>query len=339
VTLLPHEKAIEEYENTIEELKKQNDSNGLWSQEEIRRLEGKLGKLKERIYSKLNSWERITIARHPKRPRSSDYIKHLFTDFQELCGDRTFADDRAIIGGFAQVDDCPCVVIGHEKGNDTESRIHHNFGMPQPEGYRKALRMMKLAEKFSLPIICLVDTPGAYPGLTAEERGQGWAIANNLMEMSQIKTQIIIVLIGEGGSGGALGIGVGDHIGMLQHSYFSVITPEGCASILWKDAGKNTIAAESLKLNAEDLKEFAIIDTIIEEPQGGAHHNPETTYANVKDYILEQITLLNNTPLHTLLEKRYQKFRQMGSFADLSKKSTTQTEPRSKKTSTELLNT
>ena len=310
---LPHEKQIHEYVKTIEHLKKQNQNNPLFNSE-IKKLEQKLDKLKEKVYSELTPWQRVTICRHSARPHTIDYIKHICSTFHELCGDRTFADDHALIGGLAEINGTKCVLIGQEKGNDTDSRMYRNFGMVNPEGFRKALRLMHLAEKFNLPVVSLLDTPGAYPGLTAEERGQGWVIAQNLREMSRIKTPIVVLVIGEGCSGGALGIGVGDVIGMLEHSYYSVISPEGCASILWKDPGKNTEAAAKLKLNAEDLLGLGIIDAIIKEPLGGAHHQPEVVYDNVKKFILEQLQILKRIPPELLLEQRYLKFRNMGEY-------------------------
>jgi acetyl-CoA carboxylase carboxyl transferase subunit alpha len=311
--LLPHEKQIQEYIKTIEHLKKQNQNNPLFNTE-IRKLEQKLEKLKEKIYSELTPWQRIMICRHPSRPHTIDYIAHMCESFHELAGDRTFGDDKAIIGGLAKIQGVKFVLIGQEKGFDTESRLERKFGMLNPEGFRKALRLMHLAEKFKLPIISLIDTQGAYPGLEAEERGQGWAIAQNLREMMRLTTPIIVVLIGEGCSGGALGMGVGDVVGMLEHAYYSVISPEGCASILWKDAAKNVEAASALKLNAENLLPLQIIDAIISEPLGGAHHDPEVVYANVKKFILEQWEILKMIPTPLLLEQRYLKFRKMGQF-------------------------
>lgn len=312
--ILPHEKQIHEYVKTIEHLKKQNQDNSLFNTE-IRKLEQKLEKLKEKVYSELNPWQRILICRHPSRPHTIDYIKNICSSFHELCGERHFGDDHSIVGGLAQIQNMKCMIIGQEKGFDTESRVYRNFGMPNPEGYRKAMRLMRLAEKFRLPIITLLDTPGAYPGLEAEERGQGWAIAQNLFEMARITTPIIVILIGEGCSGGALGMGVGDVVGMLEHAYYSVITPEGCASILWKDSKKNMEAASALKLNAENLLELQIIDAIINEPLGGAHHHPQVVYENVQRFILEQWEVLRMIPAEILLEQRYLKFRRMGQYA------------------------
>ena len=308
---LPHEKQISDFVKTIDHLKKQD--NNIFSSE-IKKLEEKLQKLKKKVFESLNPWERVMISRHPDRPRSLDYINAITTSFVELHGDRLYRDDPAIIGGLAQIDDIRCIIIGQEKGNDTESRIFRNFGMLHPEGFRKALRLMKLAEKFNLPIISFLDTPGAYPGLEAEERGQGSAIATNLMEMSGIATPIIVIVIGEGCSGGALGMGVGDIVGMLEHSYYSVISPEGCASILWKDAKKNKEAASALKLNAEDLIQFDIIDSIIKEPLGGAHHDKAVVYNNVKDFIIEKSHVLKKLPKDILLEQRYLKFRKIGQY-------------------------
>lgn len=277
------------------------------------------GRLKEGDTA-LSPWQRVMISRHPQRPHTIDYIQHICDSFVELHGDRTYRDDAAVVGGFAMIGNTRCVIIGQEKGKDTETRVKRNFGMLYPEGFRKALRLMKLAEKFHLPVVSLLDTPGAYPGLEAEERGQGWAIANNLKEMSALKTPVVIMVIGEGCSGGALGMGVGDVVGMLEHSYYSVISPEGCASILWKDASKNVDAAAMLKMQAEDLMEFGMIDAIIEEPPAGAHTNPSQVYHSVKQWIAEQIDQLAKQPIETLLELRYQKFRKMGAYTFDKKK-------------------
>jgi len=312
--VLEHEKKIDDYENTIKQIKEQNKTNAIWTDEEIIKLEKKLKILKKQIYSQLTPWERVAICRHPNRPRSIDYIKNLCENFTEIFGDRLFQDDRSIVAGLGTIDGEKFVIVSQEKGCDTDSRLYRNFGMPHPEGYRKALRLMKLAAKFHLPVLSLLDTPGAYPGLSAEERGQGSAIATNLMEMANLPTPIIVILIGEGCSGGALGMGVGDIIGMLEHSYYSVISPEGCASILWRDASKNAEAAAALRMQAEDLLEFGIIDAIISEPQGGAHYNPEALYENVKEFILKHVRSLKNFSRDDLLENRYQKFRKMGAF-------------------------
>lgn len=311
---LPHEKQIYEYEKTIAQIKEQNTQNPILSTEEMRKLEKKLDRLKQRVYSSLTAWDRVQICRHQNRPKSIDYIKNICTDFVELFGDRTFADDHAVIGGFAKIDGIKCIIVGQEKGNDTESRLYRNFGMLHPEGFRKALRLANLGGKFQLPVVFLLDTPGAYPGLTAEERGQGWAIAYNLRELARIPTPIFILIIGEGCSGGALGMGIGDFIGMLEHSYYSVISPEGCASILWKDPNKKGESAAALKMLAEDLLEFGIIDTIIKEPLGGAHHNPGSVFEGVKQFIAEGWDTFKGFPPELLLEHRYQKFRKIGKF-------------------------
>ena len=311
--ILPHEKQIQEYHRTIEHLKKQNQNNSLFSQE-IKKLEQKLEILKEKVYSELTPWERVQICRHPDRPHTSDYIKQLAKDFHELSGDRLFGDDHSIIGGIGEIDGLKCVLIGQEKGNDTESRVYRNFGMPNPEGYRKALRLMKLAEKFQLPLITFLDTAGANPILEAEERGQASAIAVNLREMSRLKVPIIVIVIGEGCSGGAIGIGVGDIVAMLEHAYYSVISPEGCASILYKDPTKKVESAQALKLTSEDLLNLGVIDAIINEPLGGAHHNPEVAFKNVKKFILDETALLKNLPVDLLIEQRYLKFRRIGAF-------------------------
>ncbi len=308
---LPHEKEVYEVVQTIDRLKNQGQFGALL-ENEIKRLELKLVELKKQVYSKLTPWQRVTICRHSKRPHAIDYILGITKEFIELFGDRCYADDSAIIGGLAQIEDVRCVIIGQEKGRDTEDRMRRNFGMPHPEGFRKALRLMKLAEKFSLPIVTLVDTPGAYPGLQAEERGQGLAIAVNLREMSSLKVPIVTIIIGEGCSGGALGIAVGDTVAMLEHSYYSVISPEGCASILWKDPAKNVEAATQLKMHAENLQKFQLIDAVIEEPLGGAHHDPELMLNKVKAFIVQQLHILKSLSTEFLLEQRYLKFRKMG---------------------------
>ena len=307
--MLTHEKQIKECEEALSRLKEQNESSDVWSDEEMVRLETRLEKLKAKVYSQLSAWERVTISRHPERPQSKDYIDHIVEGFEELHGDRFFRDDAAIMIGTGRIGGEKFMIIGQQKGKDTDSRLHRNFGMPHPEGYRKALRAMQMAEKFQIPVVCLIDTPGAYPGLAAEERGQGWAIAKNLMEMAHLKTPIIAILIGEGCSGGALGIGIADRIGMLEHSYYSVISPEGCASILWKDSTKNAEAAEQLKLTSDDLTKLEIVDHVIDEPLGGAHYDPQVVYQNVKEYITRENASLKQLPLETLLEERYNKFR------------------------------
>ena len=311
--ILPHEKQIFEYIKTIEHLKKQNGENPIFTNE-IAKLEQKLDKLKQMTYAELTPWQRVAICRHPARPHTTDYVKHMCENFVELFGDRTLGDDHSIIGGLAKINGMKCILIGQEKGNDTESRVYRNFGYLNPEGFRKALRLMRLAEKFHLPVVSLLDTPGAYPGLEAEEHGQGWVIANNLMAMSRLATPIIVVVIGEGCSGGALGMGVGDTIGILEHAYYSVISPEGCASILWKDPKRNAEAATALKINAEDLLQNGIVDAIINEPLGGAHHAPQVVYNNVKKFIVEQWQMMKMIPPELLIEQRYMKYRKIGRY-------------------------
>ena len=314
MTILPHEKQILDYEKTIAQVKEQNKKSSIWSKDELGKLENKLDQLKKKVYSELTPWERVAICRHPSRPHGIDYIKNICEEFTELYGDRLYRDDRAVVGGIAKIDGVKFMVIAQEKGCDTESRIQRNFGMMHPEGYRKAMRLMRLAAKFKLPVLSLLDTPGAYPGLAAEERGQGWAIANNLWEMARLPTPIIVILIGEGCSGGALGMGVGDVVAMLEHSYYSVISPEGCASILWKDTSKNATAASALKMHAEDLLELDVIDAMIEEPLGGAHHDPQVVYRNTKRFVIDQWNTLKMIPPEILVEQRYQKFRKIGKF-------------------------
>ena len=312
--ILPHEKPIAEYEKTVQQLRNQAEENSLFSTKELKELEKKLAQLKKKVYGSLTPWQRVEICRHPERPRSIDFIQNMCDDFVELAGDREFRDDPAVVGGFAHIGDQKFMVIAQEKGCDTESRLKRNFGMIHPEGYRKALRLAKVAEKFHLPVLFLLDTPGAFPGLTAEERGQGWAIAMNLRELARLSTPSIVVVIGEGCSGGALGMGVGDMIGMLEHAYYSVISPESCASILWKDPTKKVQAASMLKMQAEDLHELDVIDTIISEPQGGAHHDTDVVYDNVKRFVLETWDALKGLSPEILLERRYQKFRNMGRY-------------------------
>jgi len=313
--MLMHEKQIQEVEQLIADLKSKHQSALMLSDDELKHLEFKLDELKKKTYSTLTPWERVGICRHAARPKSLDYMNAIFEDSIELFGDRLFRDDPAIICRLARIGGKKVMVIGQEKGKDTESRLHRNFGMPHPEGYRKALRCMKLAEKFQIPVITLLDTPGAYPGLTAEERGQGWAIATNLLEMARLKTSIIVLLIGEGCSGGALGMGIGDEVAMLEHAYYSVISPEGCASILWKDTSKNAQAAASLKMQAEDLKSMGIVDSILPEPTGGAHVDPASMFTTVSKYLIETLDALEGFPHEVLLERRYRKFRAMGRFA------------------------
>lgn len=318
---LDFEKPIEELELKIEDLKRLSDGKEIDISDEIKKLEKKVIDLRTEIFSSLTPWQKTQIARHPERPYTLDYINMMATDFIELHGDRRFADDPAIVAGICKIKDLPVVIIGHQKGRGTKERIYRNFGQPHPEGYRKALRIMKLAEKFKRPIITLIDTPGAYPGIGAEERGQAEAIAVNLMEMSRVKTPIISIVIGEGGSGGALALGVADRLYMLEHSIYSVISPEGCAAILWKKEGEVGVeeyakAAEALKLTAQDLLRFKIIDGIIQEPLGGAHRDPEGMSKQIADTILNAINELKAKPLGKLIEERYKRYRRIGSFIE-----------------------
>ena len=310
--MLCHEKQIHQYEKTIFDLKKQSQLNGLSDDGEVGRLEQKLSELKNKVYSDLTPWERVAICRHLERPRAAEIIKNICEDFVEIFGDRLFRDDHSIITGFCKIKGQKMLVIAQDKGTDTDSRIYRNFGSPHPEGYRKAHRAMKLAEKFQLPVLTLIDTPGAYPGLSAEERGQGRAIALNLYEMARLKTPIVAIIIGEGCSGGALGIGMGDVVAMLEHAYYSVISPEGCASILWQDASHSEKAAAALKIHAEELIELGVIDAMIKEPLGGAHHDPALVYKNLIEFITQTIHTLKKLPTDKLIDQRYDKFRKMG---------------------------
>uniref|UniRef100_A0A7C4ELS9 Acetyl-coenzyme A carboxylase carboxyl transferase subunit alpha n=1 Tax=Thermodesulfovibrio aggregans TaxID=86166 RepID=A0A7C4ELS9_9BACT len=316
---LDFEKPIQELEIKIEELKKLSDGGDIDLTQEIKRLNKKLKELKTEIFSNLTPWQKTQLARHPERPYTLDYISMIFEDFIEFHGDRRFGDDPAVIAGIGKINEDSFVIIGHQKGRTIKERIYRNFGQAHPEGYRKAIRVMKLAERFSLPVITMIDTPGAFPGIGAEERGQAEAIATNIMEMSLLKTPMICIVIGEGGSGGALGISVGDRIFMLEHAIYSVISPEGCAAILWKKDSNIGIedyikAAEELKLTAQDLKKFGIIDDIIPEPLGGAHRDPQEMGKRIKNTILETIEELRIFSTEELLQKRYEKFRKIGDF-------------------------
>lgn len=310
--ILDFEKPIIELERKIEELKKFSEAKKIDLSIEIKRLEEKLEKVRHEVFENLSPWQRVQIARHPQRPYTLDYINMIMTDFIELHGDRLFGDDKAIVGGFAKLDKEKICVIGHQKGRDTKENIYRNFGCAHPEGYRKALRLMQMAEKFRLPIVVFIDTPGAYPGIGAEERGQAHSIAYNLREMVSLKTLIIVVVIGEGGSGGALGIGIGDKILMLENAYYSVISPEGCAAILWRDRTKASEAADALKLTAEDLLEMGIIDEVLAEPLGGAHRNPQEAAQTIKEALKRYLKELSNLSTEELLKKRYEKYRKIG---------------------------
>ncbi|MCK5012703.1 MAG: acetyl-CoA carboxylase carboxyltransferase subunit alpha [Candidatus Omnitrophica bacterium] len=316
MSVLDFEKPIVELETKIEELKHFGTDKNISLDPEIKKLEEKLEKMKAEIYARLTIWQRVQIARHPDRPYTLDYIRMMTMDFIELHGDRQFADDFAFVAGLAQLNGTKVMVMGHQKGRGTQENVMRNFGCAHPEGYRKAIRLMRLAEKFSLPVVILIDTPGAYPGIGAEERGQAQAIASNLRDMAGLKVPIVATIIGEGGSGGALGVGVADRVCILQHAYYSVISPEGCASILWRNSVKAPEAAEALKINGEHLLQFGIVDEIIPEPPGGAHKNPDQVAMNLKNTILKHIKELSSLSKDELIEKRYNKFRAMGEISE-----------------------
>jgi acetyl-CoA carboxylase carboxyl transferase subunit alpha len=308
------EKEIVELENKIVEMKKFSDEKGIDLSGEISRFVAERDEKLKEIYKNLSSWDKVFVSRHPERPYTLDYIENIATDFIELHGDRLFKDDPAIVGGFCKIDGKKVLIVGHQKGRTTEEKIYRNFGMANPEGYRKALRLFKMAERFSIPIVTFIDTPGAYPGIEAEEHGQGEAIARNLMEMSGLKVPVISFVIGEGGSGGALGLGVSDRIYMLENSVYSVISPEGCAAILYKDASRAEEAAENLKITAQSLYKLGVIDGIVEEPAGGAHRDHKCIALNLKNIILSSFSELEKISVEELVENRYNKFRKMGSF-------------------------
>ncbi|MCH8011986.1 MAG: acetyl-CoA carboxylase carboxyltransferase subunit alpha [Candidatus Marinimicrobia bacterium] len=309
---LNFEKPIIELERKIDDLKSINAAGNTDLSQEIRKLEDKHKKLIEKTYSNLSRWQRVQLARHPRRPYSLDYITRISPDFFELHGDRNFADDKSIVTGIGSIDGMQVVWIGQQKGKNTKDNLYRNFGMSKPEGYRKALRVMELSEKYNRPIICLIDTPGAYPGIGAEERGQAEAIARNLLRMSSIKVPILIIIIGEGASGGALGIGVGDKLIMLENTWFSVISPEGCASILWRDASKAELAADAMKVTAQDLYEMGICDRIIKEPLGGAHRNNDKMAEILKNIIIEELNRLLTFNTSELLDRRLKKYEKIG---------------------------
>ncbi len=321
LTYLEFEQPIAELEKRIESLQAAHDEHDdLDVAKEVAQLQQKNAKLLADTYKNLDAWQVSQVARHPQRPYTFDYINHIFTDFEELHGDRAYADDPAIVGGLARLDDLPVMVIGQQKGRDVKERQYRNFGMPRPEGYRKALRLFRLAEKFQLPIVTLIDTPGAYPGIGAEERGQSEAIAKNLYVMTELKTPIVGVVIGEGGSGGALALGVVDQLLMLQHATYSVISPEGCASILWKSASKAPQAAETLGITAERLKALGLVDQIIPEPMGGAHRDHEAMMTTLKNVLKTQIAALQKKTTEALLETRYERLMSYGKFKETVKK-------------------
>lgn len=311
---LDFEQPIADLEAKIQELRQASTGPALNIDAEVRALQEKLRKRTATIFRDLTPWQVSQLARHPQRPYTLDYLKVICEEFQELAGDRAFANDPAIVGGLARIDGRAVVVVGHEKGRDTKSKVRRNFGMPKPEGYRKALRLFKLAERFGLPILTFIDTPGAWPGIDAEERGQSEAIARNLLEMAELRVPIVCTVIGEGGSGGALAIGVGDRTLMLEYSTYSVISPEGCASILWRDATKAKEAAEQLGMTARRLKELGLIDKVVREPIGGAHRNPVQMARRLKAVLLNELDALDTVPMETLLENRYRRLRGYGAY-------------------------
>ena len=310
------EKPLVELETRIRELERFQQKAGIDLSEEIAKLKAKCAETKGKIYAEITPWQRVLLARHQERPGVNDYLTLMFEDFVELHGDKAYGDDRAMVTGLARVGGIRVLLVGHRKGSDTKERMACNFGSPHPEGYRKALEKMKLAEKFRLPIVTLVNTPGAYPGIGAEERGQAATIAKNIMEMTRLRTPILSIVIGEGGSGGALGICVADRLSILENSYLSVISPEGCAAILWRDSAKAPLAAELLRLTPQDLHSFGIIDDVIGEPLGGAHRDPKAAAEALKTYMVRTLDELNGTPLDRLLEKRYAKYRKIGVFVE-----------------------
>ncbi len=312
--VLEFEKPIIELEQKVSEMRSLPNAQEIESQ--ILELEANIEELRTNVYAHLTRWQRVQIARHPERPYTLDYLSFAFSDFTELHGDRGYRDDPAIVGGLARLDGMPVMVIGHQKGRDTKSNLHRNFGMPNPEGYRKAKRLMLLAEKFNVPVICLLDTPGAFPGIEAEERGQAQAIADNLLVMSGLRTPIIICIIGEGASGGALGIGIGDRVLMLENAWYSVIAPESCSSILWRSWDFKEQAAEALKLTAPDLQQFGIIDRIVPEPTGGAHRAPIDMFETLKNIFVEELNKLMSKDLETLVQERREKFAGMGVWTE-----------------------
>ena len=312
LNFLEFERPIAELEAQIDELRLVTDDSEINISEEIERLKAKSHALTEQIFSKLDAWQIAQLARHPQRPYTLDYVASICTDFNELAGDRAFADDKALVGGLARIDDRPVMIIGHHKGRDTKEKVRRNFGMPRPEGYRKALRLMKMAEKFNLPIITFIDTPGAYPGIGAEERGQSEAIATNLKVMCELNVPIIATVVGEGGSGGALAIGVADKVNMLEYSTYSVISPEGCASILWKSAEKAQEAAQAMGITARRLKELGLIDNIISEPLGGAHRFPDQMATTLKDTLVSQLNELDQQSQDERMNARFDKLMSYG---------------------------
>ncbi|CAG7856691.1 acetyl-CoA carboxylase carboxyl transferase subunit alpha [biofilm metagenome] len=311
---LDFEQPIAEQVAKIRELRNVQSDHNINISDALSQLEERCEALTESIFANLSDWQISQLSRHPERPYTLDYVEHIFTDFHELHGDRAYADDPAIVCGMARLDKLPVMIIGHQKGRDTKQKIYRNFGMPRPEGYRKALRIMKLAERFKLPIICLIDTPGAYPGIDAEERGQSEAIAKNLFEMARLQTPVICVVTGEGGSGGALAIGVGDRLIMLEYSTYSVISPEGCASILWKSADKAQLAAEAMGITSDRIRELGLLDEVVREPLGGAHRNLPLMATSLKEALIRHLAELQQNSIDDLLATRYQRLMSFGSF-------------------------
>jgi len=318
MVVLDFEKPIVELEERIKELMSFSTERDIDLSEEVQTLNRKLETLKKQVYGNLTAWQRVLIARHPARLYTMDYIERITTGFMELAGDRLFRDDRAIVCGFATLGERKIMVMGHQKGRDTKENIERNFGCAHPEGYRKAMRMMRMAERFGLPVVVFIDTPGAYPGIGAEERGQAQAIAENIRDMFAVKTPILCCVIGQGGSGGALGVGVGDCVMMLENAYYSVISPEGCAAILWKDASRAKDAAEALKLTSTDLMRFGIVDAVVPEPLGGVHKDPADAAEKLKTALLDNLAQLDGLSMDELLARRYEKFRKIGMFREVA---------------------
>jgi acetyl-CoA carboxylase carboxyl transferase subunit alpha len=316
LNFLDFERPIAELEAKIDELRFVGDDSVVNLNEEIARLKAKSDSLTRSIFGDLSAWQITQLARHPQRPYTTDYIPRIFTDFEELHGDRAYADDPAVVGGLARLEGQPVVVIGEQKGRDTQAKVRRNFGMPRPEGYRKALRLMRLAQRFKLPIVTFIDTPGAYPGVGAEERGQSEAIARNLFEMARLRVPIVATVIGEGGSGGALAIGVADHVVMLQYSIYSVISPEGCASILWKSAEKREEAAEAMGVTADRNLALGLVDEVLQEPLGGAHRDVDAMAQSLRNALLTRLNDLGRRPIDELLDRRYQRLMDFGRFAE-----------------------
>ena len=314
---LEFEKPIAELEKKIEELTLFTSNGNIDLEEEILKLHKKSDQLRAEIYSRITPWQKAQISRHPNRPYTLDYIEAMLSEFLEMHGDRAYADDPAIVSGMAKLEDMPLVVIGHQKGRTTKEKIYRNFGMPNPEGYRKALRLMRYAERFGKPLLTFIDTPGAYPGIGAEERGQGESIARNLSVLSQLRTPIMAVVIGEGGSGGALALGVADRVLMLEHSTYSVISPEGCAAILWNNGAKASEAAELLKITAQDLFQMKVIDEVVEEPVGGAHRDPRRAAELLKEAVIRNLAEIRNVPIGELIKQRYERLRRIGTFDEI----------------------